>query len=62
MCTILLARSSPADRTKAIGYVEQAVAVLEEHGEAVEGDDVRPDMKSFVRQLFMLFCTGLSHR
>ncbi|KAL1952366.1 hypothetical protein VTO73DRAFT_1515 [Trametes versicolor] len=31
ICTILLARSAPADRTKAIGYVEQAVGVLQDH-------------------------------
>ncbi|KAI0367468.1 hypothetical protein BV20DRAFT_950150 [Pilatotrama ljubarskyi] len=31
ICTILLSRSSPADRTKAIGYVEQAVGVLQDH-------------------------------
>ncbi|TCD65068.1 hypothetical protein EIP91_003270 [Steccherinum ochraceum] len=42
ICTILLSRNTPADRVKAIGYVEQAVAVLEEHGGAPEGDDVYP--------------------
>jgi len=31
ICTILLSRNSAADRTKAIGYVEQAVNVLGEH-------------------------------
>ncbi|KAI0735751.1 meiosis protein SPO22/ZIP4 like-domain-containing protein [Earliella scabrosa] len=31
ICTILLSRNSAADRTKAIGYVEQAVGVLQEH-------------------------------
>ncbi|CDO70960.1 hypothetical protein BN946_scf184829.g69 [Trametes cinnabarina] len=31
ICTILLSRSAPADRTRAIGYVEQAVGVLQEH-------------------------------
>ncbi|KAI0638918.1 meiosis protein SPO22/ZIP4 like-domain-containing protein [Trametes polyzona] len=30
-CTILLSRGAPADRTKAIGYVEQAVGVLHDH-------------------------------
>ena len=44
-CTILLSRSTPADRTKALGYVDQAVAVLEEHGEVQEGNDVHPDAK-----------------
>ena len=33
----MLARSEPADRLKAIGYVEQAVGVIEENN---EGDDV----------------------
>ncbi|KAI0665334.1 meiosis protein SPO22/ZIP4 like-domain-containing protein [Trametes maxima] len=36
ICTILLSRSSPADRTKAIGYAEQAVGVLQDH--STEGD------------------------
>ncbi|KAI0825283.1 meiosis protein SPO22/ZIP4 like-domain-containing protein [Trametes gibbosa] len=31
ICTILLSRSGPADRTKAVGYVEQAVGVLQDH-------------------------------
>lgn len=33
ICTILLSRNTHEDRTKAIGYVEQAIAVLEEHSE-----------------------------
>ncbi|RPD58497.1 hypothetical protein L227DRAFT_189115 [Lentinus tigrinus ALCF2SS1-6] len=36
ICTILLSRNAAADRTKAIGYVEQAVGVLQEH--AAEDD------------------------
>ncbi|KAI1789167.1 meiosis protein SPO22/ZIP4 like-domain-containing protein [Ganoderma leucocontextum] len=36
ICTILLSRNSTADRAKAVGYVEQAVGVLQEHG--AEGD------------------------
>ncbi|KAH7925693.1 SPO22-domain-containing protein [Leucogyrophana mollusca] len=32
-CTILLSRNTSTDRTKAIGYMEQAIAVLEEHGD-----------------------------
>ncbi|KAH9850619.1 meiosis protein SPO22/ZIP4 like-domain-containing protein [Lenzites betulinus] len=31
ICTILLSRSAPADRTKAVQYVEQAVGVLQDH-------------------------------
>lgn len=37
ICTIILARNTPADRVKAIGYVEQAVNVMEEHN---DGDEV----------------------
>ncbi|KAJ3558726.1 hypothetical protein NM688_g744 [Phlebia brevispora] len=31
LCTVLLARNTSSDRAKAIGYIEQAVAVLEDH-------------------------------
>lgn len=31
ICTMLLSRNTAEDRTKAIGYVEQAVHVLEDH-------------------------------
>ncbi|KAH9947352.1 meiosis protein SPO22/ZIP4 like-domain-containing protein [Amylocystis lapponica] len=41
ICTILLSRNSAADRTKAIGYVEQAVEVLEGHS-AGTGAEVYP--------------------
>lgn len=36
ICTILLSQGTVADRSKAIQYVEQASAVLEEHGNLVE--------------------------
>jgi len=36
ICTILLSQGTVADRSKAIQYVEQASAVLEEHGSLVE--------------------------
>ncbi|KAL1737725.1 hypothetical protein HDZ31DRAFT_51887, partial [Schizophyllum fasciatum] len=39
ICTIMLARADPADRLKAIGYVEQAVGVIEENN---EGEDAYP--------------------
>ncbi|KAF7311279.1 hypothetical protein MKEN_01029500 [Mycena kentingensis (nom. inval.)] len=43
ICTILLARNAGGDRVRAIGYVEQAVSVIEEHsGAAGQGDDVYP--------------------
>ena len=35
--TVLLARNTPGDRTKALGYIEQAVAVLEDH--TADGQD-----------------------
>ena len=38
ICTIILARNTTTDRTKAIGYVEQALAVIEDHN---DGDEVR---------------------
>ncbi|KAJ8488783.1 hypothetical protein ONZ51_g3351 [Trametes cubensis] len=44
ICTILLSRSSPADRIKAIGYVEQAVGVVQDH--SAEGD---PQVPIFLR-------------
>ncbi|KAJ7877618.1 meiosis protein SPO22/ZIP4 like-domain-containing protein [Mycena leptocephala] len=39
ICTIILARNTSADRLKAIGYVEQAVSVIEDN---CEGDDAYP--------------------
>lgn len=33
ICTILLSRSSNTDRAKALGYVEQAFAVMESSGD-----------------------------
>ncbi|KAJ7088423.1 meiosis protein SPO22/ZIP4 like-domain-containing protein [Mycena belliarum] len=39
ICTIMLARNTPPDRSKAIGYVEQALAVMEANN---EGDDAYP--------------------
>lgn len=40
ICIILLTRATGADRSKAIGYVDQAIAVLEEHGDARDGSDL----------------------
>ncbi|KAJ7791757.1 meiosis protein SPO22/ZIP4 like-domain-containing protein [Mycena olivaceomarginata] len=39
ICTIVLARNTPSDRLKAVGYVEQAVSVIEDNS---EGDDAYP--------------------
>ncbi|KAK1222658.1 sporulation-specific protein 22 [Marasmius sp. AFHP31] len=39
LCTIILARNASEDRLKAIGYVEQATSVMEEHN---EGDEAYP--------------------
>ncbi len=56
--TILLARNSTSDRTKAVGYVEQAVAVLEEHSQNLqqEMENVRH------KQTLMDQLMGLIHR
>jgi hypothetical protein len=40
ICTMLLARNTAPDRLKAIGYIEQAISVLEEHGGDDAGDEV----------------------
>ncbi|KAI0802995.1 hypothetical protein BC629DRAFT_1284035 [Irpex lacteus] len=42
ICTILLSRNGQDDRTRAIGYVEQAINVLEEHS-----DDRQDDAASY---------------
>lgn len=34
ICTIILARNTVTDRAKAIGYVEQALAVIEDHNDS----------------------------
>jgi len=39
ICTIILARNTVADRAKAIGYVEQALTVIETHN---DGDQSYP--------------------
>ncbi|KDR70078.1 hypothetical protein GALMADRAFT_76693 [Galerina marginata CBS 339.88] len=36
ICTISLARDTPEDRLKAIGYVEHAVSVIEDHDDSTE--------------------------
>jgi hypothetical protein len=41
ICTILLSKDTPSDRTKAAGFVEQAINVLEEHGNNDGVDEVR---------------------
>ena len=47
ICTILLSRNSATGRTKAAGYVEQAVRVLQEHG-TEDNNDVRASSVSRV--------------
>jgi len=42
ICTLLLARNTAPDRLKAIGYIEQAISVLEEHGGDDVGDETYP--------------------
>ncbi|KAI9445576.1 hypothetical protein H4582DRAFT_2125818 [Lactarius indigo] len=42
ICTMLLARNTVPDRLKAIGYIEQAIVVLEEHGGDSDDDETYP--------------------
>ncbi|KAI0248099.1 hypothetical protein BJV78DRAFT_1132012, partial [Lactifluus subvellereus] len=42
ICTMLLARNTAPDRLKAIGYIEQAIVVLEEHGGDDNSDETYP--------------------
>lgn len=37
-CSILLSRNTAPDRTRVINYIEQAITVLDEHGD-MSGDD-----------------------
>ncbi|KAI0063230.1 hypothetical protein BV25DRAFT_1899548 [Artomyces pyxidatus] len=39
ICTMLLSRNTAPDRLKAIGYIEQAISVLEEHGGDQDGEE-----------------------
>jgi hypothetical protein len=39
ICTIILARNNSSDRAKAVGYIEQAVSVMEQHDG--DGEEVR---------------------
>lgn len=40
ICTILLSKNSASDRAKALGYVEQAVAVLEDYANDSRDENV----------------------
>lgn len=41
-CSILLSRNTAPDRARAINYIEQAITVLDEHGEmSDDGGEVR---------------------
>ncbi|KAE9404331.1 hypothetical protein BT96DRAFT_853832, partial [Gymnopus androsaceus JB14] len=44
ICTIILARNTSADRVKAIGYIEQAVSVMEN---SIESDEAYPMEERF---------------
>ncbi|KAI0662358.1 meiosis protein SPO22/ZIP4 like-domain-containing protein [Cubamyces menziesii] len=57
ICTILLSRSSPADRIKAIGYVEQAVGVVQDH--SAEGDPQKYPMDERHWLLATAYNTGI---
>ncbi|KAG2135130.1 meiosis protein SPO22/ZIP4 like-domain-containing protein [Suillus clintonianus] len=59
MCLILLTRATGSDRSKAIGYVDQAIAVLEEHGDARDGGDLLYPLDERQWLLSTAYNTGL---
>ncbi|KAG2072988.1 SPO22-domain-containing protein [Suillus decipiens] len=59
MCIILLTRATGTDRSKAIGYVDQAIAVLEEHGDARDGSDLLYPLDERQWLLSTAYNTGL---
>ncbi|KAG1809768.1 uncharacterized protein HD556DRAFT_1223242, partial [Suillus plorans] len=59
MCVILLTRATGADRSKAIGYVDQAIAVLEEHGDARDGGELLYPLDERQWLLSTAYNTGL---
>ncbi|KAG2129719.1 meiosis protein SPO22/ZIP4 like-domain-containing protein, partial [Suillus bovinus] len=59
MCIILLTRATGPDRSKAIGYVDQAIAVLEEHGDARDGGDLLYPLDERQWLLSTAYNTGL---
>ncbi|KIK46084.1 hypothetical protein CY34DRAFT_22194 [Suillus luteus UH-Slu-Lm8-n1] len=59
MCIILLTRATEADRSKAVGYVDQAIAVLEEHGDARDGGDLLYPLDERQWLLSTAYNTGL---
>lgn len=59
ICIILLTRATGADRSKAIGYVDQAIAVLEEHGDARDGGDLLYPLDERQWLLSTAYNTGL---
>ena len=55
ICTILLSRNTAPDRLKSLGYIEQAISVLQEHGDdRDESDSVRLLFDFTVRFAFTL--------
>jgi len=54
ICTIILARNRSADRVKAIGYVEQAINVMENSSESDE-------VCTFTLYLMIPFCVVSKH-
>ncbi|KAG2053918.1 SPO22-domain-containing protein [Suillus hirtellus] len=59
MCIILLTRATGGDRSKAIGYVDQAIAVLEEHGDARDGGELLYPLDERQWLLSTAYNTGL---
>ena len=40
LCTVSLSRNTVTDRAKAIGYVEQALAVMKDHSDSGSDEEV----------------------
>jgi len=42
LCTVSLSRNTVTDRAKAIGYIEQAIAVMKDHSDSGGDDEIYP--------------------
>ena len=61
ICTILLCRDTTSDRVRAVGFVEQAIGVLEEHAGQSPGDEVCRILHNIRLPGTMRNGLGLSH-
>jgi len=66
ICTVSLSWNTETDRTKAIGYIEQALSVMEGHSESLGDEDkvshVRMIQNLLKFTLWMNVNNGLQHR